>query len=66
MTEAINSKDTLNSFIGYLHALRDNEDRGALARLRRGMGQPPGNNIETASIVERQFAAGRRLSRIDP
>ncbi len=60
MTEAINSKDILNSFIGYLHALRDNDDRGTLARLRRGMGQPPGSNIETASIVERQLAIGTR------
>jgi CRISPR system Cascade subunit CasB len=60
MTEAINSKDTLNSFIGYLYALRDNDDRGALAHLRRGMGQPPCSNIETASVVERQLAAGTR------
>jgi CRISPR system Cascade subunit CasB len=58
MTEATESKDTLNAFIGYMYALRDNDDRGALASLRRGMGQPPGAVIETARIVERQLAQG--------
>jgi|GEM_PF-2249780 len=55
MTKPVNSKDTLNSFIGYLHVLRKNDDRAALASLRRGMGQKPGSVIETARIVERQL-----------
>lgn len=58
MTEAVNSTDTLNSFIGYLHELSKKDDRGALASLRRGMGQRPGSVIETAGIVERQLAIG--------
>lgn len=31
-----------NSFIRYLESLRDRDDRGALAALRQGLGQPPG------------------------
>lgn len=58
MTESIEPKDALNAFIGYLHVLRDTDDRGALASLRRGMGQPPGAVAETARIVERQLAQG--------
>ncbi len=29
-------------FVEYLESLRDRQDRGALAALRRGLGQPPG------------------------
>jgi CRISPR system Cascade subunit CasB len=34
--------DGVNRFVGFLESLRDNEDRGALAALRRGLGKPPG------------------------
>jgi len=32
----------IDRFVGYLEALREREDRGALAALRRGLGKPPG------------------------
>lgn len=35
-------QETSNPFINYLEALQQREDRGALAALRRGLGQPPG------------------------
>lgn len=34
--------DESNAFIAYLQRLAEKEDRGALAALRRGLGQPPG------------------------
>lgn len=45
----------LNSFVGYLNGLREMDNRAALASLRRGMGQPPGEVVETAQIVESQL-----------
>jgi len=39
------------SFITYLEDLRDREDRGALAALRRGLGQPPGSAVEMYRYV---------------
>ena len=57
MTE---TEDILNSFIGYLLALREADDRAALASLRRGLGQQPASVPETARIVERQLAIGTR------
>jgi CRISPR system Cascade subunit CasB len=38
-------------FIAYLEALRDREDRGALAALRRGLGQEPGSAVEMFRYV---------------
>ncbi len=35
-----------DNFIEYLEKLRDREDRGALAALRRGLGRPPGEATE--------------------
>jgi len=35
-------EDKTHPFIKYLESLREREDRGALAALRRGMGHPPG------------------------
>ena len=55
MTE---TENILNSFIGYLHALDKNDDRAALASLRRGLGQQPGSVPETVRIVERQLVVG--------
>jgi len=40
-----------NSFITYLEELRDREDRGALAVLRRGLGQSPGSAVEMYRYV---------------
>ena len=40
-----------NNFITYLEELRDREDRGALAALRRGLGQPPGSAVEMYRYV---------------
>lgn len=39
------------AFIGYLHSLRDKEDRGPLAALRRGLGKAPGTVPETYPFV---------------
>jgi CRISPR system Cascade subunit CasB len=39
MTE---TDDWMNSFVTHLETLRDREERGALAVLRRGAGSPPG------------------------
>jgi CRISPR system Cascade subunit CasB len=38
-------------FIAYLEGLRDREDRGALASLRRGLGQDPGSAVEMYRYV---------------
>lgn len=38
-------------FITYLESLRDREGRGALAALRRGLGQPPGSAVEMYRYV---------------
>lgn len=35
------------ALIQHLHSLRDTDDRGALAGLRRGLGKPPGTAVET-------------------
>jgi CRISPR system Cascade subunit CasB len=40
-----------NRFIAFLHSLREQEDRGALASLRRGLGKPPGSTPETFALV---------------
>ena len=39
------------AFIGYLHSLREKEQRGTLAALRRGLGKVPGSVPETYPIV---------------
>lgn len=41
-----------NEFIRYLEQLRDREDRGALASLRRGLGQPPGAVPEASRVIQ--------------
>jgi CRISPR system Cascade subunit CasB len=40
-----------HSFITYLEGLREREDRGALAALRRGLGQEPGRAVEMYRYV---------------
>ena len=42
-------------FITYLQSLADQEDRGALAALRRGLGQPPGTIPEMFPYVVNQL-----------
>jgi CRISPR system Cascade subunit CasB len=39
-------------FIAHLQSLADKQDRGALAALRRGLGQPPGGAAEMFRYVE--------------
>lgn len=39
-------------FIAYLQSLAEKQERGALAALRRGLGQPPGTVAETFRYVE--------------
>ena len=41
-----------NDLIYSLEALRDRDDRGSLASLRRGLGQPPGTVMEVSRVVE--------------
>jgi len=41
--------------IAQLESLHERADRGALASLRRGLGQPPGRVIEVSRIVERML-----------
>lgn len=43
--------ETDDRFIGHLEKLRDDGDRGALARLRRGLGKEPGSATEMHSLV---------------
>lgn len=44
-------EDKQHSFIAYLESVRDRDDRGAMAALRRGLGQPPGRAIEMYRYV---------------
>ncbi|MCD6303327.1 MAG: type I-E CRISPR-associated protein Cse2/CasB, partial [Anaerolineae bacterium] len=37
------NEDWVDHFLRHLEGLRDREDRGALASLRRGLGSPPGS-----------------------
>ena len=43
--------DVTHPFVEYLEKLRENEDRGALAALRRGLGQPVGATHEMYRYV---------------
>ena len=38
------NRDWINHFVAHLETLRDRDDRGALAALRRGLGGPPGTS----------------------
>ena len=40
-------------FVAFLQGLKDREDRGALAALRRGLGRPPGEEPEMHKYVVR-------------
>jgi len=45
-------------FITHLESLREREDRGALAALRRGLGQEPGSAVEMYRYVVPRVPAG--------
>jgi CRISPR system Cascade subunit CasB len=47
-------------FIRYLQKLADGQDRGALASLRRGLGQPPGTVADMYRYVEPYLGADAR------
>jgi len=49
-----------NSFIEYLEGLASREERGALAALRRGLGNPPGTTVEMFRYVEPFLPERRR------
>lgn len=46
------SNQEIHPFIRYLQKLADGQDRGALASLRRGLGQPPGTVADMYRYVE--------------
>ena len=46
------SNQETHPFIHYLQKLADGQDRGALASLRRGLGQPPGTVADMYRYVE--------------
>ncbi len=50
-------------FIVYLQSLAEKQDRGALAALRRGLGQPPGTVAETFRYVEPWLGEKRSATR---
>ncbi len=50
--------EKVNPFITYLESLRDREDRGALATLRRGLGREPGSVVEMYPYVVPWLPAG--------
>ncbi len=53
MAETAKKQDTQTGhpFVAYLVGLREKEDRGSLAALRRGLGKPPGSVAETHRYV---------------
>jgi len=46
------TEPTIHPFIAHLQSLAEKQDRGALAALRRGLGQPPGTAAEMFRYVE--------------
>jgi CRISPR system Cascade subunit CasB len=47
-----NPPDYVRRFVAHLRRLADNDDRAALAKLRRGLGKPPGTALETLAVVQ--------------
>lgn len=43
--------DLIDRFVGYLEGLARKEDRGALAKLRRGAGKRPGSAVDALPLV---------------
>ena len=58
--------DRDKAFVARLDNLVADEDRGALAALRRGLGRPPGAAPEMYPIVERWLPADSDAGRDDP
>ncbi|MCS6883973.1 MAG: type I-E CRISPR-associated protein Cse2/CasB [Acidobacteriota bacterium] len=46
-------------FIDFLLELHKKEDRGSLAKLRRGVGKPPGESMEVYSVIGRFIAEAK-------
>lgn len=57
--------DAATNFIAHLIRYHEREDRGALAALRRSLGQPPGTISETCRIVEPFLSERSSQERID-
>jgi CRISPR system Cascade subunit CasB len=53
----------IQPFIAYLQSLAEKQERGALAALRRGLGQPPGTVAETFRYVEPWLGERRSATR---
>jgi len=58
-----NSLQKVQPFIAYLQSLAEKQERGALAALRRGLGQPPGTVAETYRYVEPWLGEKRTATR---
>ncbi len=54
------TEPTIHPFIAHLQSLADGQERGALAALRRGLGQPPGAAVEMFRYVEPFLPQKRR------
>jgi CRISPR system Cascade subunit CasB len=55
--------DYVLRFVAHLRRLADNDDpagRAALAKLRRGLGKPPGAALETLAVVQPHLPPGLR------
>jgi CRISPR system Cascade subunit CasB len=59
----INPSQEVQPFIAYLQSLAERQERGALAALRRGLGQPPGTVADTFRYVEPWLKEKRSLAR---
>ncbi len=57
------SSQEIQPFITYLQSLAERQERGALAALRRGLGQPPGTVADTFRYVEPWLKEKRTLER---
>jgi CRISPR system Cascade subunit CasB len=53
-----NPPDYVSRFVAHLRQLADKDDRAALAKLRRGLGKPPGSALETLSVVQPRLPNG--------
>jgi CRISPR system Cascade subunit CasB len=58
MTDARRTPE--DHFVAQLRRLADNDDRAKLAKLRRGLGKPPGTALETLAVVLRCLPSGLR------
>jgi CRISPR system Cascade subunit CasB len=52
--------DYVLRFVAQLRQLADKDDRASLAKLRRGLGKPPGAALETLAVVQPRLPQGLR------